>query len=169
MTEEHNFKNLCDLTTNVMGLPKGALATKNRKRPLQVARAIAGYIARSEEDIHRTVIGKVLNRDRSLIYHYEKTHKANYATCPIYKRAFNIIYKAYKDIGGVREVFLDGVFMKHYLLKNGVEESFNPEVLIEVKSGQAVCVIKTSYFHFSNQLENINLALQNYHATFKII
>ena len=63
MTEEYNFKNLCDLTTSVLGLPKGSLALKSRKRPLQVARAIAGYIARSEEDIHRAVIGNGLNRD----------------------------------------------------------------------------------------------------------
>ena len=169
MTEEHNFKNLCDLTTSVMGLPKGSLALKSRKRPLQVARAITGYIARAEEDIHRTVIGKGLNRDRSLIYHYEKTHKGNYATCPVYRRTFNLIYKAYKDIGGTKEVFLDNNFMKHHLLKNGVEEVLNPDVLLEVKSGQAICIIKTSYFEFSNQLEIVKLALKNYHYTIKII
>ena len=59
--------------------------------------------------------------------------------------------------------------MKHHLLKNGVKEVLNPEVLIEVKSGRAVCVIKTSYFDLSNQLGNINLALKNYHFTVKII
>jgi hypothetical protein len=169
MTEEYNFKNLCDLTTSVLGLPKGSLATKSRKRPLQVARAVAGYIARAEEDIHRTVIGNGLNRHRSLIYHYEKTHKGNYATCPVYRRTFNLIYKAYKDIGGTKEVFLDGDFMKRHLLNNGVKETLDPDVLIEVKSGQVVCIIKTSYFDFSNQLENVKLALKNYHFTIKII
>jgi hypothetical protein len=169
MTEEHNFKNLCDLTTSVLGLPKGSLALRSRKRPLQVARAIAGYIARSEEDIHRTVIGKGLNRDRVLIYHYEKTHKGNYATCPIYRNTFNLIYKAYKDIGGTKEVFLEGSFMKSHLLKNGVKETLDPDVLLEIKSGQVICIIKTSYFDFSNQLENVKLALKNYHFTIKII
>ena len=169
MTEEYNFKNLCDLTTSVLGLPKGSLALKSRKRPLQVARAIAGYIARTEEDIHRSIIGKVLNRDRSLIYHYEHTHKGNYATCPVYRKTFNLIYKAYKDIGGTKDVFLDGAFMKSYLLKNGVKETLNSDILLEVKSGQVKCIIKTSYFDFSNQLENVNLALKNYHFTVKII
>jgi hypothetical protein len=169
MTEEYNFKNLCDLTTSVLGLPKGSLALRSRKRPLQVARAVAGYLGRTEEDIHRTVIGKGLNRDRSLIYHYEKTHKGNYATCPVYRKTFNLIYKAYKDIGGTKEVFLVGTFMKSYLLKNGVEETLDPDVLLEVKSGQAICKIKTSYFDFSNQLENVKLALKNYHFTVKII
>ena len=169
MTEEYNFKTLCDLTTSVLGLPKGSLALKSRKRPLQVARAIAGYIARTEEDIHRSIIGKVLNRDRSLIYHYENTHKGNYATCPVYRKTFNLIYKAYKDIGGTKEIFLDGAFIKSYLLKNGVKETLDSDVSLEVKSGQVKCIIKTSYFDFSNQLENVNLALKNYHFTVKII
>jgi len=169
MTAEDNFKKLCSLTTRVLGLPDGALALRSRKRPLQVARAVAGYIGRTEEDIHRSIIGKVLNRDRSLIYHYEYTHKKNYATCLVYRNTFNKIYKAYKDIGGTKEFFLDKDFMKRYLLKNGVKETLDPDVFLEVTSGQIKCIIKTSYFDFSNQLENVNLALQDYHYTIKII
>ena len=86
-------------------MPDGSLALKSRKRPLQVARAIAGYIGRKEEDIHRTIIGKVLNRDRSLIYHYEYNHKNSYATCLVYRNTFNKIYKAYKDLDGTKEFF----------------------------------------------------------------
>jgi|TARA_R110002167_G_scaffold198038_2_gene401119 hypothetical protein len=169
MTEEYNFKSICNLTTKLLGLPDDALALKSRKRPLQVARAIAGYIGRTEEDINQKTIGKVLNRDRTLIYHYENTHKANYANCEIYRNTFNKVYKAYKDIDGIKEVFIDGDFMKSYLLKNEVVETLNPEVILEVKSGQVKCKIKTSYFDFSNQLEIIKLALKNYHYTIKII
>ena len=169
MTEEYNFKSICNLTTKLLGLPDDALALKSRKRPLQVARAIAGYIGRTEEDINQKTIGKVLNRDRTLIYHYENTHKANYANCEIYRNTFNKVYKAYKDIDGIKEVFIDGDFMKSYLLKNEVVETLNPEVILEVKSGQVKCKIKTSYFDFSNQLEIIKLALRNYHYTIKII
>ena len=169
MTEEDNFKNLCDLTTRVLGLPDGSLALKSRKRPLQVARAIAGYIGRSEENIHRTIIGKGLNRHRSLIYHYEYRHKSLYKSCPIYRNTFNKVYKAYKDVGGTKEFFLDKDFMKSYLLKNGVKEAMNSDVLLEVTSGQVKCVIETSYFEFSNQLKNIKLALKNYHYTVNII
>jgi len=169
MTEEDNFKNLCNLTTRVLGLPDGSLALKSRKRPLQVARAITGYIGRTEEDIHRTIIGKVLNRDRSLIYHYEYNHKNNYATCLVYRNTFNKLYKAYKDLDGTKEFFLDGDKMKTYLLKNGISMTCDGDVSLEVKSGQVKCIIKTSYFDFSNQLENVKLALKNYHYTIKII
>jgi hypothetical protein len=169
MTEEYNFKSICNLTTKLLGLPDDALALKSRKRPLQVARAIAGYIGRTEEDINQKTIGKVLNRDRTLIYHYENTHKSNYANCEVYRNTFNKVYKAYKDIDGIKEVFVDGDFMKSYLLKNEVVETLNSEVILEVKSGQVKCKIKTSYFDFSNQLEIVKLALKNYHYTIKII
>ena len=169
MIAEDNFKNLCNLTTRVLGLPDGSLALKSRKKPLQVARAIAGYIGRTEEEIHRTIIGKVLNRSRSLIYHYEYSHKDSYATSLIYRDSFNKIYKAYKDLDGTKDFFLDGDYMRMYLLKKGVSATSNGDVSLEVESGQVKCIIKTSYFDFSNQLENVKLALKNYHYTVKII
>ena len=169
MTEEFNFKCICSLTTRVLGFPDGSLSTKSRKRPLQVARAAASYIARSEEDIHRTIIGKVLNRDRSLIYHYEHTHKKQYSTCIVYRNTFNKIYKAYMDIDGTKEIFTDKDFMKGYLLKNGISEKLNSDVKLEIKSGKVSCIIKTTYFDYSNQLENVKFALTNYHYTVNII
>ena len=169
MTEEDNFKNLCNLTTRVLGLPDGSLALRSRKRPLQVARAVAGYLGRTEEDIYRTIIGKVLNRDRSLIYHYELRHKPLYKTCPIYRDTFNKVYEAYKGIDGTKKFFVNKDFMKSYLLRNGVVETLDPDVFLEIKSSQVKCIIKTSYFDFSNQVENVKLALKNYHFTIKII
>ena len=59
--------------------------------------------------------------------------------------------------------------MKNYLLQNKVNESRKSDVKLEVKSGNAKCVIHTSYFDFSNQIENIKLALENYHFAIKII
>ena len=169
MTEELNFKAICDLTTNVMGLPVGSLALKSRKRTLQAARSIAGYIARTEEDINRRVIAKVLNRDRAVTYHYENKHKKNFTHCIVYRKAFEKIYKAYKNFDEAKDIFLDKDFMKSYLLQNGVMETLKSDILLEVKSGEIKCLIKTSYFDFSNQLKNIKLALENYHYTIKII
>ena len=169
MTEEFNFKIICNLTTKVLGLPDGSLALKSRKRNLQVARSVAAYIGRKEENIHRIIIGKVLNRNRSLIYHYEKRHKKLYRSCEIYRDSFNKVYKSYIDVDSSKDIFLDGDFMKRYLLKNGVSQAAKSDVLLEVKSGQVKCIIKTSYFDFSNQLENVKLALKNYHFTVNII
>ena len=169
MTEELNFKAICSLTTRVMGLPEGSLALKSRKRQLQSARSIAGYIARTEEYIPRNVIAKVLNRNRCSTYHYENNHKKNFTHCIIYRTAFEKIYKAYKDINGAKDIFLDKDFMKSHLLQNGVIETLDSDLKLEVKSGEVKCLIKTSYFDFSNQLENVKLALRNYHYTINII
>ena len=169
MTEEYNFKSICGLTTRVLGFPDGSLSTKSRKRPLQAARAVASYIARTEEDINRAIIGKVLNRNRSLIYHYEKTHKKYFSTCLVYRNIFNKVYKAYMSIDGTKDFFLDNNKMRTYLLKNGISMVYGGDVTLEVKSGKAICKVKTSYLDFSNQLENIKLALKNYHYSVKII
>jgi len=169
MTEELNFKIICDITTNALNMPKGSLALRSRKRPLQVARSVAAYIGRSEEDIHRTVIGKVLNRNRSLIYHYENRHKFLYRSCGIYRDTFSKVFKAYKNIDDEKDIFINGKLMKKYLLKSGVTESENSDVILEVNSGEAACKINTSYFDFSNQLKNINIVMEKYHYTIKII
>tara|TARA_R110002020_G_scaffold458799_1_gene676587 strand:- start:361 stop:870 length:510 start_codon:yes stop_codon:yes gene_type:complete len=169
MIENFNFKSICDITTRVMKLPQDSLSLKSRKRPLQVARSIAGYIGRTEENISPKIIAKVLKRHRTLIYHYEHSHKHNYANCEIYRNTFNKVYKAYKSIDGDKEIFLDKDFMKSYLLKNGIKEVKKPNVFLEVKSGQVKCKIKTSYFEFSNQLEIVKFVLRNYHYTIKII
>ena len=169
MVEEFNFKSICDITTRVMELPQDSLALKSRKQSYTVGRSVAGYIARTEEDIQPKIIAKVLNKNRTLVYHYLRIHKDNYANCEVYRNTFNKVYKAYKSIDGDKDIFLDGDFMKSYLLKNGVTEVKIPDVFLEIKSGQVKCIINTSYFEFSNQLENVKFALKNYHFTIKII
>ena len=169
MTEENNFRNICNLATKIMGFDDGALSSRSRKRPLQVARAIVGYIGLKEENIHRTVVAKGLNRDRSLMYHYEKHHTHNYATCLVYRNTFNKIYGAWKDIDSTKRVFLDDDFLKRHLIQSGVRENAKSQVFLEIKSGNAICIIVTSYFDFSNQLENVKFAMTNYHYTIKII
>ena len=106
MTELENFQSICDIATKTMNLEKGALSLKSRKRKIQVARQAAAYIARVEKGIHRTKIADVLNRDRTLIYYYEHSHKPTYRSCPIYRRAFEKIYKAYLDVEEQKELGL---------------------------------------------------------------
>ena len=171
MIEKDNFRYICEITTRALGFTTDELALKSRERPLHIARAVAGYIGITEK-IHPKIIAKAFKRDRTLIYHYKKCHKDNYANCESYRKAFNKVWKAFKSLDGDMEIFLDGDFMKRYLLKNGVKESKadkNSQVILEVKSDKVKCKIKTSYFDFSNQLEIIKFVLKNYHYTINII
>ena len=169
MTEEDNFKNLCNLTTRVLGLPDGSLALNTRRSEVQIPRSVASVIAIMEDKTHPLVIAKVIKRNRCSVYHYRDTHKSNYANKEKYRNTFNKIYRSYKDLEGAKDFFLDGDFMKSYLLKNGVKEAKESNVLLEVNSDKVKCIIKTSYFDYTNQLENVKLALKNYHYTIKII
>ena len=152
-----------------MRLPENSLALKTRKRNIQAVRSIAGYIGLTEENIPRHIVAKVLNRKRCVTYHYESHHKKNFKKCPVYRTAFDKIYQAYKGIDDSKKIFTDKHFMKSHLLQNGVVEKLESDVTLEVTSGQTTCKIKTSYFDFSNQLEKVKLALENYHFTIKII
>ena len=66
-------------------------------------------------------------------------------------------------------LFAESSQLKDYLLKNGVKETKNNDISLKVMSGKSSCIIKTTYFDFSNQLKNIKLALENYHYTVNII
>jgi hypothetical protein len=169
MIEQETFINLCDLTTRVLGLPKDSLALKSRKQNLNIGRSIASVISRMEDHTKRDIIAEVLDRHRTLIYHYEKKHRHNYATWVQYRNAFNKVYIAYKNLETSKKSFIDDDFLKAHLLKKGVKENAKSQVFIEVKSGKAVCIIITSYLDFSNQLENIKLALKNYQYELRII
>lgn len=169
MTQEDNFKNLCNLTTQLLGLRKGSLSYKSRRQELQIARSVASVIGRMTEDIHQTVIAKEINRDRSLIYHYEKNHKHNYATFPKYRDTFNKIYNAYTTIEDSKKTFFDLHQLQDYLRKNDVVHSSKQQVAIRIQSGKIGTDIRVSFRDFYNQLENIKFALQNFKYEIEII
>ena len=167
MRDKDNFKNICNLTTSILGLRKGSLAYKSRKRDIQFARMIASVIGRKEEGIKREIIAKELNRHRTLIYHYEKYHEGNFMF-PEYRDAYRKVYLAYHKIDKSMNVFTDPFIMKEFLLKKGVKEHPRVEIEIVVKSGEVGCHIKTSYMDFSNQLEKIETILKKENYKYKI-
>ena len=74
MTEEFNFKAICDMAINICNVSKDDLFSKTRKRNIKSIRAAISYIATTEEKISRNVVAKILNRDRASTYHYERKH-----------------------------------------------------------------------------------------------
>ena len=169
MTAEDNFKNLCDLATSLVGLPKGSLSIKNRKIKYLVPRAVVSMIARLEDKTHREVIAKVLDRNRTSINHYERTHSANYSSFPYYRDSFNKIYNAYVDIKESKKTFIDLHNLKDHLRREGVKHSSNHQTTIRITSGKFGTDIKVSYRQFYNQLELCKLALQNYQHEIEVI
>ena len=167
MTAKDNFKHICNLTTNILGLRKGSLSYKSRKRDLQFGRMVASMIARKEEGIKREIIAEELNRHRTLIYHYENAHDGN-CTFPKYLDCYTKVLKAYYKLDNSKNIFNDPYIMKEFLLKKGVVEHYKNEIQILVKSGKVGCGIKTSYLDFSSQVENIKLALNKANCKYEI-
>ena len=166
ITDKEKFEDICDLTTQIVGLRKGSLSFKSRKLELQLPRLVAANIGRISL-IHQRVIAGVLNRDRSLVYHYENKHGSNYATWREYREMFNKVYTAYNEINGAKTTFDDCRTLKRHLL-NFTQEDRPEQVEILVKSGKVGCSLKTSYAQFSTMLKNIRFALTDYNNTIEV-
>ena len=169
MNTEENFKNLCDLTTSLVGLPKGSLALKTRKTEYQVPRMVAAMVARLEDETHREVIANVLDRDRTSVNHYERCHSANYASFPLYRNTFNKIYNAYVEIKDAKLTFIDLYNLQEHLRKNGIYDSLKHQTTIRISTGKFMIAVNVSYKDFYNQLELCKLALQNYQHVIEVI
>lgn len=169
MNTEDNFRNLCDLTTNLVGLPKGSLALKTRKTEYQVPRMVAAMVARIEDETHRETIAKVLDRNRTSINHYERCHSANYSSFALYRETFNKVYNAYTEIKEAKLTFKDLHDLKQCLRDNDVHDSLKHQTTIRVTSSKLVVDVKVSYRDFYNQLELCKLALQNYQHEIEVI
>jgi len=169
MIQEINFKILCDLTTSLVGLRKGSLSYRSRKQEYQVPRTVAAVVGRMIDDTPQTIIAKELKRDRSLIYHYEKTHEANYRSFPKYREIFNKVYNSYSNIQGAKKTFGDERQLEIYLRDNGIKNSDKHQTTIRVISGRVEYDVKVSYKDFYDQLEKCKFALTDCNYNLEII
>ena len=169
MIQKENFKTLCDLTTSLVGLHKGSLSYKSREQKYQIPRTVAAVVARMVDNTHQTVIAKQLKRDRSLVYHYEKTHEANYRSYAKYREVFNKVYNAYTNIQGSKKTFADLSHLHNHLRENGVQQSYKHQTIIRISSGKVQADIKVSYRDFYNQLEKCKFAMTDYNYNIEII
>ena len=157
--QESYFKTLCQLTTNMLELPEGSLATRSRKRAFQLPRMVVSVVANMVDETHYNVIAEGIKRDRTCINYYINMHKSNYRSFPEYRELFNKIYNSYAQIKNSKRTFEDMYHLREHLRANGVRHSENPKTTIRIKSGKVGVDIKVSYAEFSNTLEMINLAL----------
>lgn len=160
ITDIVEVNQLCDIATEIVGLEQGSLTSLTRKEPYSIARQVVANISLSQ-GIHFVTIAKGLNRKRSNIYHYQKRHNVNFKSWVQYRNIFTKVFNAYKESKKEQKTFINKQDLRSFLLRNGVNTS-EGEVFIVVKSGLLKTVIKTSYKDFSNQLENIRLALLGY-------
>ena len=166
ITDEEKFEHICNLTTSLVGLRKGSLGFKSRKQEIQLPRLVAANIGRLNY-IHQRVIAEVFNRDRSLIYHYEKNHSANYTSWKRYREVFNLVHQAFTEIETAKPSFQDKSALKTHILEF-VKEPEKCQVEILITSGKVGCKIITSFKDFSHTLKNIKFALQNYRHSIEI-
>jgi|TARA_R110000764_G_scaffold145512_1_gene233312 hypothetical protein len=169
MTDEMNFRNLCNLTTEIVGLEEGSLSCKSRQKKYQIPRAVASMVGFLKSGIHFNVISKEIGRDRTLLYHYKHYHKANYQSYPPYRDLFNKVYRAYTCIQDAKPSFEDNDHLRQHLRTFGIYDSNLKQVKLKVISGKTSVKYNFSYEEFSGKLEICKLALKDYDMDTKIL
>ena len=159
VTEKATVKQICDITTQVCGLPENSLRLKTRQQKYQIPRMVASNIARVEREIHYTSIADVLDRDRSSIYHYEKSHKVLYQTWSVYRDMFNSVYNAYNEN---KKTQLSEKQLRKILNDIGIQNNPKPKVFIKVKVVDVMVTVKSDYTDFCYIVEQIKLALKDF-------
>tara|TARA_B110000495_G_scaffold32369_1_gene25135 strand:+ start:1652 stop:2179 length:528 start_codon:yes stop_codon:yes gene_type:complete len=169
MTPRQNFKNLCNLTTELVGLPKGSLSNRSREQKYQVPRAVISVIARQEENIHRDVIGKGIDRDRTCINHYEKFHTANYKSYELYRKTYIDVYIAYCSQKKQKKYFKTQESFNKFLDKHNINSSETHNTELALRSGKFYVILQLSHEDFYNVIEIIKFAFKDYHYEYKVI
>ena len=169
MTNREKFEQICDLTTEIVGLQKGSLAQKTRKQEFLLPRMVASNIAILTKDIHVTTIADIIKKDRTSVMHYRNTHKQNYASFPFYRNTFNKVYNAFTELEKVKLVFAEKEEMIRHLLDAGVKIVAKPQVRIKVISGKCKYLVPTNYLDFSKNIDIIKDSLRNYDYSYYII
>tara|TARA_R110000803_G_scaffold25845_1_gene61701 strand:+ start:8462 stop:8989 length:528 start_codon:yes stop_codon:yes gene_type:complete len=169
MNTDEKFKALCNLTTEMVGLPKGSLSCKSRKHLYQVPRAVVSMVARLEEDVHYTIIAKELKRDRSNIYHYEKMHESNLKSFKKYRDIFILITKAYSNVKQNQPKFKNLKSLKKFLIDNKIKSSEKFQTTLKLRVDNFHVNLKLSYKDFYNVIEIIKFTLADYDHEYKVI
>lgn len=169
MNDIINFRNLCNLTTKLVGLQDGDLALRSRKKKYQIPRAVASMVGIILEGTHFNIIANEINRDRTLINHYRKNHEAEYKTYPAYRELFNKVYRAYKNIQDAKPSFESNEALRQHLRKFGIYDSDLKQVKIKIISGKKYSIYNFSYEEFSGKVEICRLALNDYDMDTKLM
>ena len=162
MSDREQFIEICNLTTSTLDLPKDSLSLKLRDRPIALAREIAGVIG-LKQGIDRKIVAKVLNRNRTATYHYQRNHSDWFKWYKPYRDAYIKVMKAFKNIEDNKKQFVDKKHLKFFIEDElGLKNSKNPEVLVTINSGDLNYLLLSDCFNFSNQMEILKNALKDY-------
>ena len=163
LTDEDRVRNLCRIATEACELHPEQLTGKSRKLEVTLPRMIVSNICRFEHDIHHSVIANVLERDRTSIYHYERSHE-NLIVWPPYRNKYWKVMKQYTNEERKNKLtFSQSSTLEDFLQREGIDfTQKNPKVHIKVISGEVETIIPSGYMEFADMVKKIRTLLQDY-------
>lgn len=157
LTEEKRVRELIELASKVFKISERTIRASTRKQKFHLIRVAISNVARSQ-GIHYNSISKGLKRHRSSVYHYEKIHEYQYENFLIYKKIFNILNEAVKEIA---RPLLSRAKIQDLLRENNLIHD-SKEVFIHVTSGYSGYSLRSKKADFTNKVEKIKSILQDF-------
>jgi len=169
MTDREKFEQICDLTTEIVGLRQGDLALDIRTHKYLIPRKVATVIGRMIKDIHSEIIADIIKKDRTTVLHYMNKHQVDYKSFPLYRDTFNKVYAAYDKSEKIKVVFPNRHELCKCLIDAGIKIAAKPQVKIKITSGKAKYMLPTTYLEFSKNIDIIKNALKEVDYSTEII
>ena len=161
--EEYEVLKLSEVATQEMGLPQGSYLRNSRKSEYNILRKVISNIARHELEIHHNIICKVLKKDRTSIYHYERCHESDYKFWKDYREYYNIVLSKYEVGKYDKKKFISKEDLRKFLFQNEIiKPCVNPEVRITLYAEDIKTNILTTFENFSQTFIKLNDLLKEY-------
>lgn len=159
--DREDFMHICDITTKLLDLPRNSISMKLRDRPLVLARQIAGNVG-LEHGIHKNIIARILNKDRTSIMYYERKHKVWFEYYAPYRNNYLKVLETYRKTNDEKKQFIDRLHLKHFVKNLGLKNSNDPDVVIIINSGDVQYKLLSDCFRFSDDMKTLHNALNKY-------
>jgi hypothetical protein len=151
VTDTRQVTEIIHKAVEVFKLPLNSLLSRSRKQELNLARMCISNIALEDYQVHKVAIAEALQRDRSSIYHYQRSHKSLYENWATYRNKFNLLHSS---LFNRRRNLISRSEIKKLFRENGLK-AVNGAPTIIITSGKMSYKFKTSYAEMCETVEKI--------------
>ena len=138
----------------------------SRKRPILIARAVAGNILMRVERFKPARLHQLINRDRASFYHYDRIHDKEYGLWDEYTELYDAVKEAY--LGNINTDITKDKMTEIFFNSNIPLKVSEPGFIISFNIGKTKEFIEVDSLDLSDTLDEIRAAFKDYDYDFNI-
>jgi hypothetical protein len=162
MNQINEFNELLTITSEISGIDKESLQSKDRSIEFAIPRAVLAVVSIKDALLKKEVVAKGLNRHRTATYHYLKCHDEFFNYHAPYRNCYVKVLKAYKNIDENKKHFVDKKEFKKFIKSLPIKNSKKPDIEIKVKANGFNYIFLSDCFNFTEDVLIIKKYLKGY-------